>query len=114
MDFSGTLARFATGTYTVTRHTPTVAGTDGRAVPGTSSTFDISASVQALNGRDLQILTEGMRVGERRKLYTSTRLQAIGAPDVVRIGADDWQVEGVEDWNDLGAFFKVLVVKVGN
>jgi len=104
---------FNTGAYTVTRRGPTTS-VGGRATLAGSSTFTIQASVQALSGRDLQRLPEGMRVQELRKLYTPTQLQAIGAPDVVSIDGSSWEVQTVEDWSGLGNFFKVIVQRVGD
>lgn len=111
MNFTSALARFGTGTYTVTRRAAGSVGTDGVLSPGSPSTFQIAASVQALNGRELQRLSQGVRVAERRKLYTATALQVL---DVVAIGTEQWEVEEVADYQDLGSFGKYVVIKVGN
>lgn len=114
MNFAPNIAAFLTGTYTVTRRGPTTVGADGIADAATASTFTITASVQPLRGRELQRLPEGLRVAERRKLYTSTSLKVIGAPDVVSIDGDDWEVESVENYSQLGNYYKVVVAKVGS
>lgn len=122
MNFTGLINRFATGTYTVTRREPATVSTDGRADPVTATTLTIRASAQAIagvgsqnySGRELQRRTEGQRVMERRRLYTSTRLKVIGDPDVVTIYGEAWQVEREEDWLVLGNYGKYIIVKVGN
>jgi hypothetical protein len=114
VNLTGVIASFATGTYVVTRRGPTTVGSDGRADLATSSTFSILASVQPMSGRELQRLPEGMRVAERRVLFTATTLQVVGAPDVVRVDGEDWEVESVENWGPaIGSFCKATIAKVG-
>jgi hypothetical protein len=120
VNFAGLLTTpqvFKSVTYVVTRRGPTGVDGDGRALLSAPSTLSISASVQPLSGRDLQRLPEGMRAAERLKLYTTTPLAAIGAPDVVTIDGDDYEVEHVERWTGFGAgadYYKIVARKVGN
>lgn len=113
MDLSGLINRFATGTYVVTRRGATTTGSDGRGTDAASSTFSVQACVQPLSGRELQRLTQGLRASEVRKLYTTSVLKAIDAPDVVTIDGADWQVEDDEDYS-AGGYYKYTVRKVGN
>lgn len=114
MNFTPNIASFATGTYTVTRRGPTTVGADGRVDLASSSTLSILASVQPLGGRDLERLPEGLRVGERRKMYTGTVLKVSDTPDVVAIDGADWEVETCLDYQVLGAYSKYLIRKVGS
>lgn len=115
MNLGGVIASFATGTYTVTRQGPTTVDVDGRAVTAAPSTFSILASVQPMSGRELQRLSEGLRVAERRVLFTSTSLRVIGAPDVVSVDGELWEVETVEHWGPaIGTFFKATIAKFGH
>lgn len=114
MNFSGVIASFATGSYTVTRRGATTVGSDGRADLASSSTFTIQASVQPLGGRELQRLGEGLRVAERRKLYTTTSLRSNSQPDVISIDGDSWEVENIARYDVLGNYYKVIVAKVGS
>ena len=110
MNFTSLIARFATGTYTVTRE---VRGVDANGYEEVtdSDEFDILASVQQLTGRELQALTEGERKPETRKLYTATAVQA---GDFVSIDGEDWEVGNVQDQSPLGAYYKAIISKAGD
>ena len=113
-DFSDTIARLATGVYTVIR---TVAGTlaNGRYTPGTQSTFSIKALAVPLSGIDLQRLPEGMRSRDCRTLFTSTALKTKEPgfdPDIITIKGINYQVYQNQPWDDSGNYFKVLLVAV--
>jgi hypothetical protein len=73
----------------------------GERVRGAHMDLAISASVQPLNGRELQLLPELARAGDSRKAYTETELrtdeQHAGLP------ADELIVDGIT--------FKVLAVE---
>lgn len=114
MNLSGVVTSLASGTYTVKRRGPTTVGSDGRADTAASSTFSVTASVQPMSGRELQRLPEGLRVAERRNFFTTTALQVTAAPDVVSIDGEDWEVESVQAWGTLGAYFLAVVAKVGS
>lgn len=112
-DLSSVIAQLPSGTYTVTRAAPTTT-TGGRAVPGSTSTLSIVASVQPLNGRDLKQLPEGMRTEELQKIYSSTALRTQGpgqAPDKIAIGSETWEVRRVEDWSQTGNFYMAIIAK---
>lgn len=112
MNFAGTIARFGTGTYTVKRRAPSTVATDGRVDLGAETISSIAASVQPMQpGRVLDRNGEGFRVCERKRIYTTARLEPL---DVVTIDAEDWQVDKLERWFDLGGFGKFIAIKVGN
>ena len=104
MALSGVISAFKTGTYTVTR---TGGGTysSGVYTAGSTSTFDITASVQPVSGRDLQVLPEGQHGNEVRVIYTTTELRTrnpTNAGDKISIGSEDWEVFRFERWEAFG------------
>ena len=119
MSLSGLIPALKTGTaYTVTR---TVAGTmtSGRySGPGAASTFEIAASVQPLNGKDLKAVPEAERTSHLRKLYTETALQtrtATNEADSVLIDGESHKVISVEYHEGFGfKHYKTVVSRVGN
>lgn len=115
IDLSETVLDLASGSYAVTRTTPGTYGTDGRFIPGTPTTFNITASVQPLNGRDLLRLPDGLRTSELLRVYSPTRLFVQGAgqdPDVITIEGIPHQVETCETWGPDGNYWKMLVRSV--
>lgn len=77
----------ADGLYQVTR---TLAGdhATGQYVPGSTSTFNVTASVQPFSGRETVVLPEGVRTEDVRVLWTATELRVHDDdtdPDVVQI-----------------------------
>jgi hypothetical protein len=110
-DLSDAVLEFATP-YTVTRRT---AGSfvNGRHQPGGTTTFEVKAAVMPLTGRDLMRLPEGMRTSEALAVYTTTRLQMSGQPDTIAIGDATYEVQEMEDWMQLGGFYRFTVAKVG-
>lgn len=101
---TGVIGAFATGSYTVTR---TAAGATalGRYTAGSTSSFDIAASVQPVSGRDLLALPEGLRADETRIVYTTTELRALTSAsdtDAITIDGETWDVVRVERWQAFG------------
>jgi hypothetical protein len=118
MALTGVISRFSTGTYTVTR---TAAGsyTTGRYAAGAPSTFAITASVQPVQGRDLQSVPEAQRGEEVKVLWTTTELRTRGAgePDSVSIDGEAWRVVRVKRWQAFGGdgsgdHYEVYVARV--
>jgi len=77
LDTAALISSLSTGRYTVTR-TPAPSYAGGIAVPGTPSTFEISAAVYQASGRDIERLPEGRRSTATKKLFTTTPLR-VGA-----------------------------------
>ena len=116
-DLSDVVDAFATGTYQVTRYSPSSYGTDGRLQPSAVSTFYVDASVQPATGRDLQRLPEGTRTTETLAVFSSTELKVQSpaqAPDVITVGAFSYEVKSAEQWGDVGAYWKCLAQKLGH
>lgn len=104
-------------TLTVTRH---AAGSrdHGRYVEGTTSTFNITASVQPLQAREMDMLPENRRDSESFRLYTDTlllvadRRTGVNA-DKVAISGSDYEVVSCATWqNDIINHYKAVVVKL--
>lgn len=115
MNLSGVIESFAS-TYTVTRQSASAYGDDGVLDAPTTSTVTIRACVQPVTGRELQRLPEGLRTRELLSVWTATQLFTQGAgqdPDLLDIDGDTWEVQTVERWDTLGAYWKVVVAKVG-
>jgi hypothetical protein len=113
-NLAATVARFATGTYSVTRAANAGTYVDGVFVPGSTSTLSIAASVQPVSGRELQRLPEGLRTRELLSLFTVDALlvEAPGVrPDIITIRSETWQVERVERFAELGNYYHVIVSK---
>lgn len=88
----------------------------GMFVPGTSQTFTIIASIQPLNGREMQMLSEGSRARETFKVYTDTKLRTVSeqgsyAADRVEINGEWFEVMSVIDWSHHLALthYKIIV-----
>ena len=104
----------STGTYTVTRRS---AGTyvEGRYVLGSTSSFNIVASIQPLlrtGGRHLRTESQGQHGEEMRVIYTKTDLltrTSTRDPDVVTIDSEPWEVFEVQRWQAFGdAHWRVI------
>ena len=88
----------------------------GMFVPGTYQTFTITASVQPLNGREMQFLSEGTRNRETFKVYTDMKLRPVSergsqSADRVEINGEWFEVISVIDWSHHLALthYKVIV-----
>jgi hypothetical protein len=94
----------STGTYSVTR---VLQGTytQGRYTAGATTTFEISACEQPVEGRKLQPQAEGEHADEIRVLYTNTELRTRTPqvePDVITIDGEAFEVFRCEKWKGLG------------
>lgn len=107
MNFASCVGTFASGPYTVTRRGPTTINALGEATMPVPSTFPIMALVEPLPSPDLERLPEGERLSVRMRLYTTTKLHNIGAPDRIAIGVETWEVEKEDPWGELGSDFYV-------
>lgn len=118
VDFSGLIKRLSnTGTFTVTR----AAGSwvSGRYVAGTPATFQIVASIQVAQGRDLLTLPEGLRNKEIIVIFTSTQLQTAKAlspsndADQITYNSNVFEVLTAEDRSGPGNYYRCLAKKMG-
>lgn len=96
----GAITRFASGTYSVSRH-GTGTWTTGVFAKASPSTISIVASVQPVGGRDFAALPEGRRANEVRVIYTATLLRTegpAGSADEITIDGEAWEIFKVETW----------------
>lgn len=105
-DLSGTLADLASDTITVTRFTVDGYDSSGRATARTvASTFNASASVQPISGRDLQRLPEGFNASETVSIWCVTTL---ALRDRVSVGGRLYEVQHLDSWNRNGNYCKAF------
>lgn len=100
--------------YTVTR-TAIGTRTQGRYTPGSTSQFAITASVQPVTGRDLQVLPEAQHAEDVRVVYATTEIKTQEAgfePDQISIDGALWKVVNVEKWTLRGeTHYRALVAR---
>lgn len=111
-DMSDVIDLLESGTYMVTRPAGETF-VDGVAVPGTPTTFPITASIQPLGGLEIQRLPDGFRNGEAKSCFTSTKLRTLDAtmPDAVLVDGLQFQVQSCEDWSALGNYYRAVLVR---
>lgn len=83
-----------------------------------SPNLEIKGSLQPVTGKDLQLLPDGFKHTDVRKLYTKTKLfttdeDAGTSPDYLIIDGNRYQVQTVEQWTGVRlSHYKVMVSKV--
>lgn len=80
-----------------------------------AGSFQIVASVQPAQGRDLRVLPEGKQTDEALTVFTTVELLPVGAlhgADILNIDGSSWEVHKVERWGKLGNYWRALVVRV--
>ena len=105
---------FKTGTYDVHRRGPPTM-LHGRATPATPTVLNIEGMLAPLGGREVIRIPEGERSTERRIFLCEVKLRSSGPDgpaDVLWVDDEGWEVERIEDWMQLGGFFKAILVKV--
>jgi len=95
---------------------------EGRAQKPTTFTFIAQLSVQPMSGaeaqRELQRLPEGQRTNGMVKAYGITELKTVDTsecrvPDRFKHGGIEYQISGVDNWHELGGYFKYTATQVG-
>ena len=118
MSMRDSIAALASGTYTVTRALAgSRVGNFGRYTVGSSSTFEIVASIQPATGRQLRDLPQGQRGDETIAIYTVTELRTrhpdpANEPDVVTYRGEPWTITQVKTWESFGeTHYEALAVR---
>lgn len=115
----GLIDRFG-ATYTVRRRDPGSYVNGNWTPAGTYTEFQIIASIQPINGRELQMMPEGQRTREMVRIYTKSGLrptieQQNVKGDLVSYKGRQWEVQKVEEWEfswDGLAHFKAIALLV--
>lgn len=74
-------------------------------------------SMQPTMGRDVQKLPEGIRERESKVFFTTEVLRTkatatTGQPDQVTVDGELFEVSHLDDWQQLGAYHRVVLTKV--
>ena len=90
-------------TVTVTRYAAGSYNSEREYVEGSTSTFEINATIQPLRGEELQSLPEGERTSEQYWVFTYTELSTadetdLSQGDVIEYNSKDFDVVQVETW----------------
>lgn len=109
MNFASVIARFATGTYTVTRKNATTVDGNGNAVLATTSTFSVTGAAQPHRPRRQYVEEQGTRIGDRLTFYCTTLLRGAQQPDLVSIRGRQYEVEDIFD-ESLGGYYKYTLI----
>ncbi len=88
---------------------------DGEWIEGTTTTIDITASVQPLKPEEVQFLDEGRRNSSSYFLFTDTKLNLVTSanPDLVTINGVDHEIQKEESWqNNVINHYKYRVLQI--
>lgn len=115
MSVIGLIAKYATGTYEVTRR-PKGARVDGvYQASNNPTTLQVVARVRSPYGRELQDLPEGQRADNTLVMLTTTELKTRTAdfdPDVVVVDGDEYRVDGVNNPKAFGdTHYRCMLVR---
>lgn len=89
----------------------------GRVNPPVVTSSPISLSVQPMKQSELKLLPEGMRNSGTVKCYGLDELKTVDtsackAPDLFVSKGITYQVMTVDDWEELGGYFKTIAIRV--
>lgn len=87
----------------------------GLYVAGAPTTFNITASVQPLRAREMEMLPEGRRSSAAFRVYTDVLLRTVNQenPDRVTLFGEVYEVLSVEPWqNQILNHYKAVLVKL--
>jgi hypothetical protein len=105
-----------TESVTRRRYASGSAGSDGRPIAGTSTDLTILASIQPVQGKQLQRLAEGLRARVTLVAYTETEFRT--ADPVAQVDADElvyqgevYVVDRVEHWTQVLPHFEAYLTR---
>lgn len=104
---------FYSGAFTVTRVALGTDDSNGRYIPGATTTFSIDANVQPV-GSNLKVIPEGYTADDVRIVRTATALVKLPVPDLVTIAGIQYGVYRVDGpWSGFGCtFYNVYVARI--
>jgi hypothetical protein len=111
----GLIAKYATGTYEVTRR-PKGVRVDGVYQPSNApQTLEVVMRLRPATGRELKDLDEGQRADEVKMALSTvelkTRTKDFDA-DIVKIDGEDWRVDNVKNPQAFGdTHYRCLLVR---
>lgn len=115
MNLSGAIDALGTTTELAITRRAAATYSNGRPVPGSTTSLEVVATVVPAGPEDVQLLPEGRRSERTLQLFTKVALQAprVGgvAGDIATVDGEPYEVLRVEDWNDAGAFWRALAVR---
>jgi hypothetical protein len=117
MNLASVVLGLAPETISVRRGAAVTVDVNGIVQTGSSTTLTMRASVQPLNGKDLQYLPEGSFAKDAQAVFTVAPLQTLDEqtgtpPDVVtRANGAVYRVISVQDWSNSGAYYRSLILK---
>jgi len=102
---------------TLTRPTVGTWGSDGRQVPGASASTTIYGSVQPATGKDLEILPEGLRTKDAKRVYTYTALTPANqhtetTGDILVIDTFSYEVQQVKRERSIIAHYRAICTRL--
>lgn len=82
-----------------------------------SEEITIRAVVQPMTARDLQMLEEGRRFTESKRVYTDTLLRTTDdetnqGADIIEIDGEDYEIHSVEKWGYDLSHFKCIAMRI--
>lgn len=81
-----------------------------------ATTFEITASIQPVSGRELDRLAELYRTREVQTVFTAAELRGSDStqePDEITVDGDQWQVQSVANWSTLAGFRRAVIARIG-
>lgn len=102
---------------TVTRFLPTPVVAGRKQGEPRKETFDILASVQPVNTKQLQLLPEGQRSEGAVVVYSVERLctaaiSKVKVADLVTYEGVDYEVQTFQDWMELGGYYFYIATRL--
>ena len=107
VDLGPTVLECSPTTLSVTRFTE-VGFEDGVGIDPDEETIVVQASVQPLDNEELMRLPEGDRTEGGVSVFSVVRLQP---RDQFKYNGISYEVQSIEDWFDLGGYFKSIAKK---
>lgn len=104
----------SSGSYLVTRRSDSTVS-HGVVLEGADGYFYAQGSMQPTTGQDIENLPEGYRDRESKTFFTCERLRGLKEttkPDRITVDGVLFECINVQDWQQLGAYHRVVLVKV--